>query len=242
MKGSCLALLMLFIYADARGQSAQEVPRPDSLPIPAFTAPPADAQVLFDGRSLDQWTGPAGRKPRWKIKAGILEVGGLFRRPLFSKRNFGDVQLHLEWRTPEKEKGKGQNRGNSGVKLMGLYEVQILESYANETDPERQAGSIYNQYAPLVNASLPPGSWQTYDILFKAPVFSDEGQLVTPALITVYHNGHLIQDNVVIKGPTRGNNTPYSPHPAALPLMLQHHGSKIQFRNIWACPQRCIPE
>ena len=188
MKGSYLVLFFLLFVGKAQCQSQKslfDVPRPDTLPTPLFTPPPEDALVLFDGSSKEHWTGPNGRRSGWKVQKGSLVVGGLFRRSLYSKIPFGDVQLHLEWRTPANERGSGQNKGNSGVKLMGLYEVQILESYENQTEPDRQAGSIYNQYAPLVNASLPPGAWQSFDIYFTAPVFDSMGNLEEPARITV---------------------------------------------------------
>jgi hypothetical protein len=145
------------------------------------------------------------------------------------------VQLHLEFRTPAKIEGKGQGRGNSGVFFMGRYEVQILDSHDNPTYVNGQAGSIYKQHPPLVNASRPPGEWQTYDIVFVAPRFAADGSLISPARITAFHNGVLVQHNAVLGGPTeyRGPSK-YKPHAGKLPLELQDHGNPVAFRNIWA--------
>ena len=147
---------------------------------------------------------------------------------------FGNVQLNIEWRTPKKIEGKGQGRGNSGVYLMGLYEVQVLDSWENETYYNGQAGSIYKQYRPLVNACRKPGKWQTYDIIFKAPEFNEDKVLKAPGYITVIHNGIIIQDLVELKGPTILVGTPeYRFHEEKLLLLLQNHGKPVEYRNIW---------
>lgn len=204
-------------------------------PASAPVTPPSDAIVLFDGTSLAKWrtADAAGGPARWKVENGSMEVvagTGSIR----TEQSFGSVQLHIEWRTPTPPKGEGQERGNSGVFLMGRYEVQVLDSYNNATYPDGQAAAIYGEYPPLVNASRPPGEWQTYDIVFHAPTFDATGKVVTPARLTVIHNGVLVQDNMVLTGPTAHSaRVPYETHPAKLPLMLQDHGDPVRFRNIW---------
>ncbi len=195
--------------------------------------PPSDALVLFDGKSLDQFQG--GEK--WVIENGyaIAKGGGIS-----SKESFGDCQLHIEWATPEKVEGKGQGRGNSGVYLMGQYEIQILDSFENPTYFDGQAGSLYKTKPPLVNASRKPGEWQSYDIIFNAPRFSAEGALLKPGYVTVLHNGVLIQNHTEILGMTAWDSPPkYKAHASKAPFQLQFHGNPVRFRNIWI---REIPE
>lgn len=195
--------------------------------------PPSDALVLFDGKSLDQFQG--GEK--WVIENGyaIAKGGGIS-----SKESFGDCQLHIEWATPEKVEGKGQGRGNSGVYLMGQYEIQILDSFENPTYFDGQAGSLYKTKPPLVNASRKPGEWQSYDIIFNAPRFSAEGALLKPGYVTVLHNGVLIQNHTEILGMTAWDSPPkYAAHASKAPFQLQFHGNPVRFRNIWI---REIPE
>ena len=196
--------------------------------------PPSDAIVLFDGKNLDGWksTGKDAPAP-WKVENGIFTVvprtGGIE-----TKESFGDVQVHLEWRSPTVVKGEGQGRGNSGFFLMGKYEVQILDSYNNRTYSNGQAASIYKQQPPLVNAMRPPGEWNTYDIFFTGPRFNDDGMLLVPAKVTIIHNGILVQNAVEIKGPTEYIGIPnYQAHPTELPFQLQDHGDEVSFRNIW---------
>ena len=196
--------------------------------------PPGDAIILFDGKDLSQWVSDKDGGPaKWKVQNGFIEAvkkTGYIR----TKRSFGDCQLHIEWATPEKIVKSGQSRGNSGVFMMGRYEVQVLDSYNNKTYPDGQAASIYGQYPPLVNASRKPGQWQSFDIIFHRPRFDKKGNLVCPARITVLHNGLLVQDNVEIKGATAHKKKPvYNPHSDKLPLKLQEHGSPIRYRNIW---------
>jgi hypothetical protein len=207
-------------------------------PVPHVVSAPAggipsDATVLFDGRSLDAWEAVKGGPNPWKLEGGAMVVtpkSGFIK----SKAAFGDCQLHLEFRTPAEVSGNSQGRGNSGVYLMGLYEVQILDSYNNPTYVNGQAGAVYKQHIPLVNASRPPGEWQTYDIVFVAPRFGPGGVVDTPARITVFHNGVLVQHDVEVKGPTENRGYPmYKPHAAKLPLQLQDHTNPIAFRNIW---------
>ncbi|MBK6496373.1 MAG: DUF1080 domain-containing protein [Gemmatimonadales bacterium] len=207
-------------------------PGPAGAPVPA----PADAIVLFDGSSLAAWqTGKdsSGGAAPWRIVGQALEVvpgKGTIR----TRQPFGDVQLHLEWRTPKEVKGTGQERGNSGVFFMGRYELQILDSWENTTYADGQAASIYGQFPPLVNASRAPGEWQSYDIVFRRPIFDAAGLLAVPARMTVFHNGILVHQEAILLGPTsNGVRTPYSAHPDRLPIALQDHGVTVQFRNIW---------
>jgi len=200
--------------------------------------PPADALVLFDGKDLSQFNG--GEK--WIIQDGyaICKGGGVT-----TKQSFGDCQLHVEWASPEEVKGSGQGRGNSGVYLMGKYEVQILDSYDNQTYFDGQCGSLYKQSPPLVNVCRKPGEWQSFDIIFKAPRFCKEGKLTRPATMTVLHNGVLIQDHFELLGTTAWHEPPkYQAHPPKLPLHIQNHGNPVRFRNIWIreLPQRETPK
>lgn len=194
--------------------------------------PPSDAIVLFDGTSFNNWVGSDGQTPKWTLENGAMTVkprtGGIK-----SKQVFGDIQLHIEFRSPAEVKGEGQGRGNSGIFFMERYELQVLDSYDNITYPNGQAGSVYKQHIPLVNASRKPGEWQTYDVIFMAPVFTEKGTLKTPARITVFHNGVLVQNNIELKGPTEFNRIPvYEPHGKA-GISLQDHGDLVSFRNIW---------
>lgn len=189
--------------------------------------PPSDALVLFDGKDLAHWEG--GEK--WLIQDGVATVRG---GGITSKQSFGDCQLHVEWAAPEEVKGSGQGRGNSGVYLMGRYEVQILDSYQNETYYDGQCASIYKQRPPLVNVCRKPGEWQTYDIIFTAPKFDKEGTLSHPAAITVLQNGVLVQNHFELEGSTAWDRPPeYAAHPVKQPLQIQNHGNPVKFRNIW---------
>lgn len=197
------------------------------------TSPPSDAIVLFDGTDMDQWEKPDGGPVGWKLEDGVMTVvkgtGGIQ-----TKQSFGDMQLHLEWRAPEEVVGEGQERGNSGVYIQGLYEIQILDCYENKTYVNGQTGAVYKQHIPLANACRPPGDWQTYDIIFVAPRFKEDGSLFSPATVTVLHNGILLQNHAVILGTTENVGLPaYKAHPLKQPLMLQDHGNPVSFRNIW---------
>ncbi len=195
--------------------------------------PPSDAIILFDGKDLSKWQARNGGPTKWKVENDYFEVVAK-TGDIQSTQAFGDCQLHLEWATPNPPRGEDQDRGNSGVYLMGLYEVQVLDSYENKTYPDGQAAAIYGQYPPLVNASRPPGQWQTYDIIFHGPRFDKAGKLLRPALVTVLHNGVLVQDHVTIMGPTEHmKRPPYRAHPDKLPLRLQDHNHPVRFRNIW---------
>lgn len=196
-------------------------------------SPPSDAVVLFDGSDLSAWQAIDGGDAPWLVADGAMTVVA-GTGAIQTRDSFGDVQLHIEWRTPAEVEGEGQERGNSGVYLMGLYELQVLDSWQNRTYSNGQAGSIYKQYMPLVNASRPPGVWQTYDIIFDAPRFGANGQLERPAYMTVLHNGVLIQNHSELKGPTLYIGVPaYEAHPDRLPLRLQDHGNPVSYRNIW---------
>ncbi len=188
--------------------------------------PPSDAIVLFDGENLDAWEGG----DQWELRDGYAIARN---RDIRSKQHFGDVQLHVEFASPSEVRGGGQGRGNSGVFLMDRYEIQILDSWENETYFEGQAASVYNQAPPLVNASRPPGEWQTLQILFTAPRFDEDGELESPAYVTVLHNGVLVQYHWEVQGVTHFNRPPdYRAHGKG-PIRLQHHGDPVKFRNIW---------
>ena len=195
--------------------------------------PPSDAVVLFDGKDLSHWSHKDGSPAKWKVEQGYAEVVAKTGN-IYTREAFGDCELHVEFAEPVPPKGESQERGNSGVFLMGLYEIQVLDSYENKTYADGQAASVYGQYPPLVNASRPAGQWQSYDILFHGPRFDKDGKLLRPARVTVLHNGVLVQDNVELTGPTAHKaRPPYSPQPEKLPLALQDHGNSVRYRNIW---------
>ncbi len=193
--------------------------------------PPSDAVVLFDGTNLDAWEDGKGNPPKWTLGDGYFECGkksGTIR----TRQKFGSVQLHIEWASPSEVKGSSQGRGNSGVFLAGLYELQVQDNYDNLTYPDGQAGSLYGFRPPRVNASRPPGEWQVYDIIFEMPEFAD-GKVVKKALITVLHNGVLTQHGVEIPGILGHKKTrPYRVHGPGH-IQLQDHGNPVRYRNIW---------
>ncbi len=197
--------------------------------------PPSDAIVLYKTtKDLGKWKSVNGESAKWKTTWCGMKVNGT--GGIVSKQEFGDAQFHVEWKSPRKvdPKDKGQARGNSGIYIQGKYEVQILDSYENETYYNGQAGSVYKQSAPLVNACRKPGKWQSYDIIFHAPRFQKDGSLKSPATLTVFHNGVLIQNHYELKGETVYGGFPrYKAHPEKLPLLLQDHGDPVQYRNIW---------
>lgn len=199
---------------------------------PAFLSPPEDAIVLFDGTNFSNWESVRDGDIEWTIQDGAMTV-----KPgsgnIITNEHFGSVQLYLEWKTPSEIIGEGQGRGNSGVFLQRRYEVQVLDSYENETYVNGMAGSIYKQFVPYVNAAMPPGEWQTYNIIFEAPEFSDDGNVLKPGAITVFWNGVLIHHRAELEGPTRYIGQPeYSAH-SEDGIMLQDHGDLVSFRNIW---------
>ncbi len=190
--------------------------------------PPSDAIVLFDGKSLDAW------EPGWKIKDGSMVATG---KDISSKQSFGAIQMHFEWRLPAGRKVEGQSGGNSGVFMMGLYEVQVLQSHNNPTYPDGQAGSLYGQLPPLVNATSPQGEWQSYDLAFEPPVY-ESGKVIKPAKLSLIHNGVFVQNGEDYLGPTMHRKLASYPekHPESAPLRLQFHGDPMEFRNMWVRP------
>ena len=213
---------------------------PEVTPGTYINDAPSDAIILYNGKDFAAFHGRDGKKIGWKIDpdGALTDVKGA--GDLITNQSFGDCQLHVEFRTPATVKGEGQSRGNSGVYLMGLYEIQVLDSYRNPTYSNGQAAAVYKQHIPLVNASRMPGQWQAYDIIFKAPVFKEDGSLEKPATVTVLHNGVLVQNNVTIVGPTDWVIKPvYKKHDSKLPLFFQDHGddgNPISYRNIWIRP------
>jgi hypothetical protein len=193
---------------------------------------PSDAVVLFDGKDLSAWAQKDGSPAKWKVGSGYFETVPKTGY-IYTKKAFGDCQLHVEFATPSPAVGQGQDRGNSGVFLMGLYEIQVLDSYNNRTYADGSAAAVYGQYPPLVNASRPPGQWQTYDIVFHAPKFGGDRKVMKKARVTVLHNGVLVQDNVEIQGQTSQDVPEYEAGPEKLPLALQDHNHPVRFRNIW---------
>lgn len=240
LKLSFQNIVIFFLIISMQGFSQESNKKSTAIwePVPVVIQPgngmaaPSDAIVLLDGTSLNAWEDNNGAKVKWTLEDGGMTVlpgsGGIK-----TKQSFGDCQLHIEWRSPAVVKGESQDRGNSGVFLQGRYEVQVLDSYKNKTYVNGQAGSIYKQYIPLVNASRPPGEWQSYDIIFKSPVFKENGDILSPGYFTVIHNGVLIQNHVELKGNTvHGGEPSYEKH-GKLPIGLQDHGSTVSYRNIW---------
>jgi len=242
-KQKLIVLLLITVITNAVAQQKQGDPALTEIwnPVPKIitpgklsTDPPSDAIVLF-GKSKDSvlWESKTGKAFNWKAVDDHFTVVP-FSGDLHTKQSFGDCQLHIEWRTPAEVTGEGQGRGNSGVFLMSLYELQVLDSYNNVTYSNGQAGSIYKQHMPMVNVSRPPGEWQTYDIIFTAPQFYADGMLKSAARITVSQNGVLIQNNVELWGPMQFIGIPkYEKHEAKAPLLLQDHHNTVSFRNIW---------
>ncbi|MFO0947179.1 MAG: DUF1080 domain-containing protein [Planctomycetota bacterium] len=202
--------------------------------------PPEGAVVLFDGTNLDSWTTRSGEPAHWKLIDGAMQVGArpdakVLRGDIKSKPKFTDATIHVEFRTPYMPLMRGQLRGNSGVYIQGRYELQVLDSFGLPPK-DNEAGGIYTMAVPKINASLPPGEWQTYDIDFTAPRFNDKGEKVKPAQITVRHNGELIHDNVTLRDITPGGDGSDPREPGV--LLLQDHGNPVQFRNIWFVPKK----
>ncbi len=246
---TALVLVTIALAATAGGQQDQkewsihDMDRPQPKVVEPGTSsvqerpgrPPSDAIRLFDGSDLSKWESAKdkGGPAKWRFAAGYVEVTK-GAGDIQTKQAFGDVQLHVEWATPTIQKNEGQDRGNSGIFLMGLYELQVLDSYQSKTYPDGQAGAIYGQYPPLVNASRPPGRWQTYDVIFQAPRFAPDGKLVRPARMTVAHNGVVVQVCRELTGPTANKaRPPFEAHADKLPLKLQDHDHPVRYRNIW---------
>ena len=250
-----LAFAALIAVAAPVTAQQQAKPKPEDTevwePVPKVVtpgatcnAPPSDAIVLFDGKNLDEWVSAQDKSPaKWIVADGIMTVS---KAPgvgnIETKRSFKNYQLHVEWKIPENITGSGQARGNSGVFLASTgpgddgYELQVLDSYNNKTYVNGQAGSIYKQAIPLVNANRKPGEWQTYDVIWTAPTFNDDGSLKTPAYVTVFFNGVLVQNHFELKGQTLYIGKPFYKKYDAAPIKLQAHGDKsepLSYRNIW---------
>jgi hypothetical protein len=239
MKNRLILSIWIFSAPGAFGQITDPKATEVWEPVPPVrtagfgTAPPSDAVVLFDGGGLEEWiSGKPGTDPSWTVEGEAVTV-----RPgagdIVSRRSFGDVQLHLEFRCPVVVKGEGQGRGNSGVFFQDRYEVQVLDCFGNATYPNGQTGAIYKQHGPLVNVCRMPGEWQTYDIIFTAPRFNGDGIKIASGFITVLHNGVLIQNHVEIKGTTEYIGLPKNMAHGAGPIRLQDHGDLVSYRNIW---------
>ncbi len=194
---------------------------------------PSDAKVLFDGSTLDAFERVLGGPAGWTVSDGVFTVAP-GSGSIKTKEQFGDCQLHAEWASPSPVVGEDQMRGNSGLIMMGMFEIQVLDSYHARTYADGQAGAIYGQYPPLVNASRGPGQWQTYDIVFRGPRFDATGQLTRRTRVTLIHNGVVVQDATELSGPTAYHNRPpYFKVPERAPIVIQEHGTTVQYRNIW---------
>jgi hypothetical protein len=240
-----IILTCLFYFGIASAQQKDIKLPPEATefwePVPRKVTPgtanhlaPDDAIVLFDGSDLSHFESARDGSPaKWTLANGAMTVAPR-TGDIRTKQSFGDMQLHIEWASPTEIKGEGQGRGNSGVIIMGLYEIQVLDSYESRTYSNGQAASVYKQYPPLVNAMKKPGEWNSYDIFFTAPRFNQDGMLTAPAKVTVVHNGILVQNAVELKGPTEYIGIPnYKAHESKLPFVLQDHGDLVSFRNIW---------
>ncbi|MDR1866401.1 MAG: DUF1080 domain-containing protein [Bacteroidales bacterium] len=239
MKQTVILLTGLLIAGALSGQQWKPQSTEWYYPEPPVVKPgktagqaPSDAIILFDGKDLSKWTSTGEGDAKWEVRNGemvIVPKTGAIQ----TKEYFGDCQLHIEFKSPAPENHRGQHRGNSGIFLQSIYEVQVLDGDNNPTYVNGMIGSIYKQSAPLANAYTKNGEWQVYDIYWKAPVFGAEGKLETPAMITVVLNGILVQNNYALKGHTAYTGLPeYKAH-GRLPLMLQDHGTAVAFRNIW---------
>jgi len=244
---SPITLIGLTMSLLAQFATAAEVysPVPEKINSVMNSAAPSDAIVLFDGSNLDAWQSASGEDDAaWIIEKGVVTVNN-GTGSIKTRQAFADIQLHIEWSPTATIKGEGQSRGNSGIFLNSIFEVQVLDSWENPTYVNGQAGSVYLQHAPLVNVSKPPGEWQSYDIIFKASVYAASGELESPAYVTVFHNGVLVLNNVEILGATYTEEPEYSTRctpygqtreqdcSGPMPLTLQDHGQVVSFRNIW---------
>lgn len=228
------------VHDDARPQPRVVTPGTESSQY-APGAAPSDAVVLFDGTDLSGWEKVGGGEPGWKVEDGHMEVvpdSG----DIQTQAQLGDCQIHLEWAAPDAVAGESQGRGNSGVFLMGRYEIQVLDCHENPSYADGMTGGIYGQCPPLVNACRPPGQWQTYDIIWTAPRFEGD-KLLRPARVTLLHNGVLLHHDKPLLGPTKHKKTThYAPHPAEGPLRLQDHGDRVRYRNVWYRPLKDYDE
>ena len=202
--------------------------------------PPGDAIVLFDGKDLSQWRDKDGKPAPWKIEDGVMVSA---KSDIVTTNQFGDIQLHLEFREPTPPKESGQGRGNSGVYFMSLYEIQVLDCYINKTYADGATGGLYGQHPALANACRPPGEWQTYDLIFTAPRFDAKGELLSPAYLTATLNGVVVQNHQAFRGATNWKSPgKYTPHGPTAPLLLQYHNNSVSFRNIWLRPVPLVNE
>ncbi len=241
MKRTTILMMLLFLMSNLFSQEKEWKPEDTEVwePVPPKVTPgkcdlpPSDAMVLFDGTGLDAWESVEGGPAPWEAGDGFFTVVP-GTGSIQTTREFGDCQLHVEWKAPFKVQGTGQDKGNSGIFLQKRYEIQVLDCYENETYVNGMTGSVYKQHIPLVNACKSTGEWQTYDIIFMAPRFHEDGSLKKPATVTVLHNGVLIQNHVGIKGTIKFIGPPeYETHDLKQPLMLQDHGNPVVYRNIW---------
>ena len=231
------ALAACFLVSSAASSPADEyltgikwAEPPVVTPGAANTEAPSDAVQLFNGKDLKNWK----NGERWTVKDGVVYAG---KGKITCNEQFGDCQIHLEWSSPIEVKGSGQGRGNSGIFMMGIYEMQILDSYDNKTYFDGQAAAIYKQTPPMVNAMRKPGEWNTYDIMWTAPRFNEDGSLKSPAYITALHNGVLVLNHFELLGDTPFNRPPqYNKHGETGPISLQDHGNPVRFRNMWVRP------
>lgn len=233
-------IIFLFLLI-AKTSFAQKDPKTTELwePVPIKVTPgessqaPSDAIILFESKDLSNFTSLDGSQAGWEVIDDYFVVNPN-SSSIKTKQKFGDCQLHIEWRTPITDLDNGQQKGNSGIYFMERYEVQVLDSFENTTYSNGQAASIYKQHIPLVNASKKTGEWQSYDIIFIAPRFSETGNVVVPAKLTVFHNGVLVHHNVSLLGPTEYIGMPiYKRHGKKESLMLQNHSDLVSYRNIW---------
>ncbi|MDR3459912.1 MAG: DUF1080 domain-containing protein [Verrucomicrobiae bacterium] len=205
-----------------------------------LAAPPSDAVVLFDGKDLAHWRDKKGAAAPWRIEDGVMVSA---KSDIETTDKFGDIQLHLEFKEPSPGRGEGQGRGNSGVFFMSQYEVQVLDCYQNKTYADGATGGLYGQHPALANACRPPGEWQTYDIIFTAPRFGANGEVVSPAYATVTLNGVVVQNHQAFRGATNWKSPgKYTAHAAEMPLGLQYHNNSVSFRNIWVRPVPLVDE
>lgn len=239
MKKLTLTLTLILFCAGLMAQitdpKATEVwdPVPRKVTPGKNGAPPSDAVVLFDGTNLNEWKSKGdGSAAAWKVENGYMEVTR-GKGDIMTHKKFGDIQLHIEWSAPTEIVGEGQGRGNSGVFLQEKYEVQVLDSYESRTYSNGQAASLYKQSIPLVNATVAPGEWNVYDIIYRAPRFNEDGIKVSDGTVTVIHNGIVVQNNVALRGTTEYIGLPKNPAHGDGSIVLQDHGNPVRFRNIW---------
>jgi hypothetical protein len=225
--GTATLLLLMITHLTTSSADAPVESFPPVVTPGTAGAPPGDAVVLFDGTDLSAFEG----EHMWPVEDGAMTAE---RKDLYTRQVFGDMQLHLEFATPANVRSGGQGRGNSGVKIMTMYEIQVLDSYENRVKPDAMCGALYSTKPPDVNACRGPGDWQTLDVVWHAPRFDDKGKLLQPAEITAFQNGVLIHDRYELPGIACWNGPkPYKRHPPRLPLRLQYHGSPVRYRNIW---------